>query len=576
MTPSEDIYILSSSPWLSTPECNVTGLRDLREKKRKLDKATGGRSATTARISRPRKPMPLHILLESPHRSVRLMDTVIWAIRFLVLDGANGGNNYREQGNQGSEVQLGPAAMSMRICFPSSLQLNSVSLVRRPDKYADAKQRVNPGYYPEGGCRNGSSVPPLQRCWPDGALVVEVAGDGIRIDPSSDKSVPTNTIFYLQNVTLLCEHSVSMTCLTEQQVEPLVCYQETKRQFENDTTSFLDDYRPDLQQPDNSRGRRRHRAVVVGAAVAAFHGIGLQVHFTSRLMVADQSVFSAATDDDNHLHWHSTTLYRRLYTCGVVHECGRALKAMTTQHHPGYRTSGPPELSAGSRGDYSNLPLCNIQNGRPHSTLLWRTTTSSSGQSLIAPAFGSTTFSSGKHVVTQNASPSPLHGQPLPHLGQVSLAAAVLQTPDQEATMISARAILTRFCVRSLFLDNLALLDSPYYLAAFLHQNYVHPHTGQKGINPAELGTPNAHSAGSPHSCATSGCSQLSHTVACPAIVPASSNVNEAAKRYIIASQFQPLRGVILDMDNFVYEVARLILPYTLRSELPVASASVD
>ncbi|EFJ53225.1 hypothetical protein VOLCADRAFT_102833 [Volvox carteri f. nagariensis] len=196
--------------------------------------------------------------------------------------------------NQASEMQFGPAAMSARFCFPTVLQLQTVKAVEPPAKYPHAKQLVELGYqHPEGGCRNGSSVPPLQRCWPDGSLVVEVAGDGIRIDPSSDKSIPTNTIFYFQNVTCLCEHPVSIMCLREQQAEPLVCFQETKRQFGNVTTSFLDDYRPDLplqaldgnasspqvkqtQRQDSTppvasgaeENQARGRAVVVGAAVA--------------------------------------------------------------------------------------------------------------------------------------------------------------------------------------------------------------------------------------------------------------------------------------------------------------------
>ncbi|EFJ47649.1 hypothetical protein VOLCADRAFT_92012 [Volvox carteri f. nagariensis] len=157
------------------------------------------------------------------------------------------------------------------ICFPSSFQLKSDSVATKPSKYPDVPQMVIPGYHPEGGCRNGSSVPPLQRCWPDGAFVVGVAGDGNRIDPSSDQSVPTNTVFYLRSVTLLCEHIVSIACLKEDQAELQVCYQETRRQFEN-ATSFLDDYRPDPQpeQPGNSsNSRQHHRAVVVGPAVAA-------------------------------------------------------------------------------------------------------------------------------------------------------------------------------------------------------------------------------------------------------------------------------------------------------------------
>ncbi|EFJ53223.1 hypothetical protein VOLCADRAFT_86286 [Volvox carteri f. nagariensis] len=223
---------------------------------------------------------------------VRLMDTVIWAMRFLFLDSANGDNNYREQGKLAGVTCL--AVYTCWFCFPTELQLQTVKAVKPPAKYPHAKQLVELGYqHPEGGCRNGSSVPPLQRCWPDGALVVDVAGDGIRIDPSSDQAVLTNTIFYFQNVTLLCEHPVSTTCLKEQQAEPLVCFQKTKRQFENVTTSFLDDYRPDLQlqaldgnasSPQVKQTQRqdstlpvasgmeenqaRSRAVVVGAVLA--------------------------------------------------------------------------------------------------------------------------------------------------------------------------------------------------------------------------------------------------------------------------------------------------------------------
>ncbi|EFJ52877.1 hypothetical protein VOLCADRAFT_102835 [Volvox carteri f. nagariensis] len=179
-------------------------------------------------------------------------------------------------------------------CLPTILKLHSVKAVVPPAKYPHAQQLVELGYqYAEGGCRNGSSVPPLQRCWPDAGLAVEVAGEGIRIDPSSDQSVSSNTIFYLQNAICLCEHPVSIACLTEPQVEPMVCFKETMRQFENVTTSFLDDYRPDLQlhaldgnasSPQVKQTQRqdstpppasgaeedqaRSRAVVVGAAVA--------------------------------------------------------------------------------------------------------------------------------------------------------------------------------------------------------------------------------------------------------------------------------------------------------------------
>ncbi|EFJ39403.1 hypothetical protein VOLCADRAFT_101015, partial [Volvox carteri f. nagariensis] len=114
---------------------------------------------------------------------VRLMDTVIWAIRFLFLDSANGDNIYRDQGkrrphqfiarsamhgklidrccagfsflaptlpNQESEMQYGPAAMSMRFCFPSKLKLQTVKAVERPAKYPNAKQLMVLNYhYPE-------------------------------------------------------------------------------------------------------------------------------------------------------------------------------------------------------------------------------------------------------------------------------------------------------------------------------------------------------------------------------------------------------------------------------------------
>ncbi|GIL85727.1 hypothetical protein Vretimale_13165 [Volvox reticuliferus] len=220
---------------------------------------------------------------------MRLEGNVTWTIRFVFIHGAFGENIYREQGfsilsptapNQTSEMLLGPAAVSFRLCFPASTSSANIRLVDRPSQYP-GKQTIQFGA-PMTGCLNGSSVPPLHRCWTNKANIVDMAGLGYRIQPASDLAVSTNIFFWMRNVTGLCERTINANCLANRTVEPLVCYKETEQQYRN-ATDFLEDSKPQgdpsgatqpapvPQQADTipTSGDHRHSKAVVGAVAGA-------------------------------------------------------------------------------------------------------------------------------------------------------------------------------------------------------------------------------------------------------------------------------------------------------------------
>ncbi|GIL59773.1 hypothetical protein Vafri_14487 [Volvox africanus] len=73
--------------------------------------------------------------------------------------------------------------------------------------------------------------------------MVDIAGQGIQIDPASDLPVSTNIWFWMLNTSGFCEYLVDANCLAKSKSEPLVCYKQTEQQYQNDP-DFLDDYRP--------------------------------------------------------------------------------------------------------------------------------------------------------------------------------------------------------------------------------------------------------------------------------------------------------------------------------------------
>jgi hypothetical protein len=107
----------------------------------------------------------------------------------------------------------------------------------------------------------------MRRCWPQRGYVVDVAGEGVRVD-SSDQSVQTNIVWWMLNVTVACEIVVDSACL-RRETEALVCYADTVRRHRNDTTTFLDDYRPDGGGVAAASGR-----VDDGASHLDLNGVG--------------------------------------------------------------------------------------------------------------------------------------------------------------------------------------------------------------------------------------------------------------------------------------------------------------
>ncbi len=145
----------------------------------------------------------------------------------------------------------------------------------------------------------------------------------------------------------------------------------------------------------------------------------------------------------------------------------------------------------------------------------------------------------------------------------------------------AARTILECFRYTKRFLDDLAARNNP-----FLAQYQPH------GIYPAELEIPAQQHPHLPpgrfpfldvllvHAPVTVGARRHSRfttrlydkrdqpafvDVRLSRFVPASSNVNEAAKRNIFTSQFQRLRFIILDVDNFIVKVAPVVLALAAR-----------
>ncbi|GIL59744.1 hypothetical protein Vafri_14487 [Volvox africanus] len=187
--------------------------------------------------------------LHNVKNTMRLEGNVTWTIRFVFLHGAFGDNIYRSQGltilsptapNQASEMVLGPAAVSFRLCFPTS-RYQALKLVDRPSRYP-GNQTIQLDA-PMTGCLNGSSVPPRCRCWAHKVIMVDVAGQGVIIDPVSDLPVSTNIWFWMLNTSGFCEYLVDANCLMKPKSEPLVCYKETVQRHQNGT-DFLDDYQP--------------------------------------------------------------------------------------------------------------------------------------------------------------------------------------------------------------------------------------------------------------------------------------------------------------------------------------------
>ncbi|GLC68701.1 hypothetical protein PLESTF_000726100 [Pleodorina starrii] len=180
------------------------------------------------------------------------MDCVVWRIRYVFVDGAYGDNVNREQGfhvlsptppQQSSALWIGPGAISIKYCFPGN-RASTPPAIDRPASYPGEQRLVF--NQPQVGCTNGTSVPPLRRCWPKRGTIFDVAGYGVRLD-SADQVVPTRVVFWMFNVTCVCEILVDADCLTRQP-EPLVCYEETVRRHQNDSRSSLDDYVPEQQQ----------------------------------------------------------------------------------------------------------------------------------------------------------------------------------------------------------------------------------------------------------------------------------------------------------------------------------------
>ncbi|GIL59763.1 hypothetical protein Vafri_14487, partial [Volvox africanus] len=219
---------------------------------------------------------------------MRLEGNVTWTIRFVFLDGAFRKDIYRSEGlailsptapNQASELLIGPAAVSFRLCFPAT-KSPDLNLLDRPARYP-GNQTIKYGL-PMTGCLNGSSVPPLRRCWATKAIMVDVAGQGVIIDPASDLPVSINIFVWMRNVSGFCEYVVDANCLARSKYEPLVCFKETLQRYQNDP-DFLDDYQPQgalsggmqpASVPQQSAviptsGGRRHSKAVVGAVAGA-------------------------------------------------------------------------------------------------------------------------------------------------------------------------------------------------------------------------------------------------------------------------------------------------------------------
>ncbi|GLI70262.1 hypothetical protein VaNZ11_015111 [Volvox africanus] len=226
--------------------------------------------------------------LHNVREKMRLEGNVTWTIRFVFLHGAFGDNVYRSQGltilsptapNQTSEMLLGPAAVSFRLCFQAP-KYQALTLVDRPTRYP-GNQTVRLDV-PMTGCLDGPSVPPLLRCWASKAIMVDIAGQGVMINPASDLPVSTNIWFWMRNVTGFCEHAVDANCLAKPISEPLICYKEAEQRHQNDT-DFLDDYRPQWGQSGGTQsasvpqqsaviptsGGGRHRKAVVGVVAGA-------------------------------------------------------------------------------------------------------------------------------------------------------------------------------------------------------------------------------------------------------------------------------------------------------------------
>ncbi|KXZ47890.1 hypothetical protein GPECTOR_32g503 [Gonium pectorale] len=175
----------------------------------------------------------------------------------------------------------------------------------------------------------------------------------------------------------------------------------------------------------------------------------------------------------------------------------------------------------------------------------------------------------------------PMGISPAPFIANLYLASFEFRFLQQyPSATAAAQATLRRFRHSKRYLDDLASLNNPY-LACLLYND--RQHQGLHGIYPSCLRvTTQSH----PHLPAGSlpfldillvptnrhGVSHITtrlydkrdqpafQNVRLSRFVPLHSNVNEAAKRKIFTGQFHRLRRIISDMDNFCYEIARVML----------------